>query len=71
MDTRRRASPSVPAGAHTSVDIPAGAYTSVDIPTGAHTSVGLPSKSRKRKLTSDIWEDFNAIYDEEGRLMQG
>ena len=34
-------------------------------------NVGPPRRSRKRKLTSDIWDDFNAIYDDDGRLMQG
>jgi hypothetical protein len=35
-------------------------------------NAGLPSRSRKRKLTSDIWDDFTAIYDDEtGALVQG
>jgi hypothetical protein len=34
-------------------------------------NVGLPARSRKRKLTSDIWDDFTAIYDDDGALVQG
>lgn len=75
---RRRNSPSVrnsplcPANAHTSatrrppnvVASTAGAHTSAD-------ATGPPTRSRKRKLTSDIWDDFTPIYDDNGKLVEG
>ncbi|KAM0891909.1 hypothetical protein ACQ4PT_026081 [Festuca glaucescens] len=34
-------------------------------------SEGPPTRSRKRKITSDIWDDFTPIYDDDGTLVQG
>lgn len=78
MDTRPRDSPSgmaspsaglSPANAHTSVDIATvrRSPNAMASPAGAHTSADasdLPTRSRKR------WDDFIAIFDDNGTLMQ-